>query len=361
VVRIVRFCGVMQRQIEGLIATRRLITFVEIQVHCIMKHISILVPQGDTSVVNIEGTHQIFSEVNSLLESMGKDPVFQVQLVGLSEEISQRNGKFTISPDALISEVVKTDLVIIPAIFGDQEVNSERNAAFIPWIVDQYAKGAEIASFCIAAFFLAKTGLLNGRQCATHWRFANEFRNMFPEAKLVDDKIMTEDRGIFTSGGAYSWLNLAIYLVEKYAGRDIAILISKAFMIDIDRHSQSPFIIFSGQKDHEDHLIREAQEFIEKNYAEKITVDELASRFAIGRRNFERRFKKATCNTVMEYIQRVKIEAAKMRLEKGQENVNEVMYSIGYSDVKAFRTTFKKITGLSPVNYKNKYSKLAAA
>lgn len=326
-----------------------------------MKHVSILVPNGEASMVNIEGTYQIFLEVNSLLESMNKEPVFNVQLVGLSKAVSQRGGKFTITPDVHIDEIPKTDLIIIPAIFGDWNVNGEQNAAFIPWIMQHYNNGSEIVSFCIAAFFLARTGLLNGKQCATHWRFANEFRNMFPEARLVDDKIMTEDSRIFTSGGAYSWLNLALYLIEKYAGRDIAILISKAFMIDIDRHSQSPFIIFAGQKDHEDHLIREAQEFIEKNYTEKISVDELASRFAIGRRNFERRFKKATSNTVMEYIQRVKIEAAKMKLEKGGENVNEVMYSIGYSDVKAFRTTFKKITGLSPVNYKNKYSKLVAA
>ena len=326
-----------------------------------MKHISILVPLGDISIVNIEGTYQIFSEVNSLLQSMDKDPIFDISLVGISKETSPRNGKFTVSPDVLINDVAKTDLIIIPAIFGDWQTSLERNASFLPWITEQYHKGAEVISFCIAAFFLARTGLLNGKQCATHWRFANEFRNMFPEARLVDDKIMTEDSRIFTSGGAYSWLNLVVYIIEKYAGRDVAILISKAFMIDIDKHSQSPFIIFSGQKDHEDHLIKDAQDFIEKNYAEKITVDELASKFAIGRRNFERRFKKATSNTVMEYIQRVKIEAAKMRLEKGQENVNEVMYSIGYSDIKAFRTTFKKITGLSPVNYKNKYTKLAAA
>lgn len=326
-----------------------------------MKHISILVPVGDTSVVNIEGAYQIFSEVNSLLMSMDREPIFDVQLVGLTRENAQRNGKFTIVPDMLMNDVTKTDLIIIPAIFGDQQMNSERNAPFIPWIIERYKEGSEVASLCIAAFFLAKTGLLNGKQCATHWRFANEFRTMFPEARLVDDKIMTEDSRIFTSGGAYSWLNLAIYLIEKYAGRDIAILISKAFMIDIDRHSQSPFIIFSGQKDHEDHLVKEAQEFIERNYAEKLTIDELASKFAIGRRNFERRFKKATSNTVMEYIQRVKIEAAKMKLEKGGENVNEVMYAIGYSDIKAFRTTFKKITGLSPINYKNKYSKIVAA
>jgi transcriptional regulator GlxA family with amidase domain len=146
--------------------------------------------------------------------------------------------------------------------------------------------------------------------------------------------------------------------VEKYAGRDVAIMISKAFMIDIDRHSQSPFIIFEGQKAHEDETVKKAQEFIEKNFEEKISVDQLADMFAVGRRSLERRFKKATSNTVSEYIQRVKIEAAKKDLETGRKNINEVMYDVGYSDIKAFRTIFKKITGLSPIEYRNKYHKV---
>jgi transcriptional regulator GlxA family with amidase domain len=326
-----------------------------------MKHISILVPQGHTSLSNIEGSHHILSEVNTMRIAMGKPAVFKIELVGISKEVSQRNGLYTVSPDVLLEDVKKTDLIIIPALMGDQRKALELNIDFIPWIIKQYKGGAEIASFCVGAFFLANTGLLKGKQCATHWMFANEFRNMFPDAKLVDDKIMTEDSGIYTSGGAYSYLNLMLYLVEKFAGRDIAILISKTFMIDIDRNSQSPFIIFSGQKDHEDEPIKKAQEFIEQNFQEKITVDQLTDRFALSRRNFERRFKKATCNTVLEYIHRVKIEAAKMSLESTRANVNEVMYSVGYSDNKAFRSTFKKITGISPVEYRNKYNKEAVA
>jgi len=323
-----------------------------------MKHVSILIPQGHTSVVNIEGSHQIMNEVNTLLAREGKLPLFKVQLVGISTEISQR-GLFTIMPDVLIDDVQKTDLIMIPAIHGKADVIMKDNAAFIPWIKQQYANGAEIATFCIASFFLAGTGLLNGRQCATHWTAANDFKILFPQVNLVDDKIMTEDSGIYTSGGAYSFLNLLVYIIEKYAGRQIAIVIAKEFMIDIDRISQSPFIIFQGQKTHDDEPIKKAQEFIENNFEEKITVDQLASMFALGRRNMERRFKKATSNTVVEYIQRVKIEAAKKNLESGRKNVNEVMYDVGYTDPKAFRTTFKKITGLSPVEYKTKYNKEA--
>jgi transcriptional regulator GlxA family with amidase domain len=175
--------------------------------------------------------------------------------------------------------------------------------------------------------------------------------------QLVEDKIITDEYGIYSSGGAFSYLNLILYLIEKHAGRDVAVFMSKAFQIDIERRSQSPFTMFRGQKAHEDEAIRQMQEFIEQNVDEKLTVDGLALQFAIGRRNLERRFKKATSNTVVEYMQRVKIEAAKMSLESSRDNVNEVMYKVGYTDTKAFRTAFKRITGLSPVQYRNKYNR----
>jgi len=209
----------------------------------------------------------------------------------------------------------------------------------------------------MGAFILASTGLLKGRKCATHWLATNEFRNMFPDVNLVTEKIITDEQGIYSSGGAFSYLNLILYLIEKHAGRDMAVLAAKVFAIELDRQNQLSFVIFQGQKEHEDVEIKQAQEFIEKNYQEKITVDELTSKFSLGRRNFERRFKKATSNTVVEYIQRVKIEAAKISLESSRENVNEVMYKVGYTDNKAFRNTFKKITGLSPLQYRSKYQR----
>jgi transcriptional regulator GlxA family with amidase domain len=191
--------------------------------------------------------------------------------------------------------------------------------------------------------------------------FAQEFRKMYPDVELVEDKIITDEHGIYSSGGAFSYLNLILYLIEKYASRDMAVVCAKIFQIDIDRSTQSPFVIFRGQKDHEDEPVKKAQEYIETNFQDKITVDHLASLLAVGRRNLERRFKKATSNTVAEYIQRVKIEAAKASLESSRENVNEVMYKVGYTDTKAFRTIFKRITGLSPMQYREKYNKEVVA
>lgn len=326
-----------------------------------MKHISILIPQGETSLSNIESTYKMFSMVNQNLDRAKKPPLFKVQLVGLSKETALTNGIFTIKPDYTLQDSFKTDLVIIPAVHGDIDKVLTANADFFPWIVKQYKAGAEVVSLCIGAFLLASTGLLSGRSCTTHWLMADEFRKMFPDVNLMPYKIITDENGIYTSGGAYSSLNLLLYLIEKFAGRDAAITSSKIFEIDIERNSQSLFIIFHGQKDHEDEVIKKAQSFIEHNYAEKITVDNLASMLALSRRHLERRFKKATSNTVVEYMQRVRIEAAKMSLETIRDNVNEVMYNVGYTDTKAFRMIFKKITGLSPVEYRNKYSKNAAA
>ena len=322
-----------------------------------MKHVSILIPEGHTSLVNIAGTHQILNQVNGIAAQFGREPVFEVALVGLTREARQDIGLFTVTPNFLISEIEKTDIVIIPAIHTPWPEALERNQELVPWIREQHRNGAEVASLCVGAYLLAATGLLDGKACSTHWAHAANFRRTFPDVNLVDDRIMTAEDGIYTSGGAYAYLNLLVYLIEKFAGRDVAVIASKVFMIDIDRDRQSPFMIFEGQKDHGDERIRQAQQLIEEKYSEKITVDALASELALSRRSLERRFKKATANTVVEYIQRVKVEAAKEQLETTPKSINEVMYDVGYADSRSFRQVFKKVTGLSPVSYRKKYSR----
>lgn len=324
-----------------------------------MKNVSILVPE-DAVLASIDDPRCIFAGVNDFLTEMGREPIFNIQLVGLTKEVKLHGGSFTVHVDKLIDEVKKTDLIFVPALAGNLQKSLDKNVAFLPWLVKQYNAGTEIASLCIGAFMLASTGLLNGKKCSTHWKYAEVFREMFPEIELVDDRIITEEHRLYSSGGATSYFNLLLYLVEKYTDREIAILTSKVYALEIERKSQSPFIMFNGQKGHEDIEIKKAQEFIENNIADRISVEALAERFAVGRRSFEKRFKKATNNTPVEYIQRVKIEAAKRFLETSRKNVNEVMYDVGYSDNKAFRNIFKRITGLSPIDYRNKYNKEAA-
>ncbi|HVD97634.1 MAG TPA: helix-turn-helix domain-containing protein [Cytophagaceae bacterium] len=322
-----------------------------------MKHISILVPKGEAALGCIEGPYILFNKVNEFLEASGKAPFFKTQLVGLSEESKIYDRLFSVKPDLTIDQVKKTDLIIVPAVNGEMNKVIAANADFFPWIRQQHIQGAEVASLCVGAFLLAATGLLNGKKCSTHWLASNDFRLMFPDIELVSEKIITDEQGVYSSGGATSFWNLLLYLIEKYIDREMAIFVSKYYEIEIDRNTQSSFIMFQGQKEHEDEPVKKAQEFIENNFQDKLTVEQLADMFAIGRRSLERRFKKATCNTVIEYIQRVKIEAAKKQLETGRKTVNEVMYEVGYNDIKAFRTIFKKNTGLSPLDYRNKYNR----
>ena len=324
-----------------------------------MKHVSILV-LNDAVMASIVDARTMFIGVNDFLTASGKTPQFELQFVGLSKQVKLYNGVFSVHTDAFVHDVKKTDLIIIPAIGGDFKTTLKKNKDFVPWIIQQHEKGAEVASLCSGSFMLASTGLLNGKECSGHWISANLFREMFPEVTLVDGRIVTEQQGVYSSGGATSYWSLLLHLTEKYAGREMAIMASKVFALEIDRKSQSPFIMFNGQKKHEDEPIKQAQEFIEQNITDKISVEDLSTKFAIGRRHFERRFKKATHNTPIEYIQRVRIEAAKKKFETSNMNVNEVMYEVGYSDVKAFRAVFKKLTGLSPIEYRNKYNKQAA-
>lgn len=206
-----------------------------------------------------------FTRANDFLVNMGKDPLFSVQLVGLTKEAQVYDRLFTVIPDLAIDEVSKTNLIIIPAVNGDMKDVIDINKDFFPWINKQYKSGAEVASLCVGTFLLASTGLLEGKKCSTHWSSENIFRKMFPEIELVSDKIITDEQGVYSSGGANSFWNLLIYVLEKYTDREMAILASKYFAIEIDRDSQSPFTMFKGQRDHQDECVRKAQEFIENN------------------------------------------------------------------------------------------------
>jgi transcriptional regulator GlxA family with amidase domain len=320
--------------------------------------VSVFVPQYGV-IEAITPAFRTFHTANEFLTVFGKEPVFKVEYVGLNEYVPANNGEYTIKTDRLLKDVYNTDLLIIPPTFGDTETGIEANAEAIPYFKELHLKGASLASLCIGAFLLAETGLLNGKKCSTHWAYINEFKEKYPEVEVEDGAIITEHDNIYSSGGANSLWNLILYLVEKYSDRETAVMISKYFALDIGRDNQSQFAIFRGQKNHGDAEIQKVQDHIEKKYEDRITIEDLANFINVGRRTFERRFKDATNNTPIEYIQRVRIEAAKKFFEASRKNVSEVMYDVGYTDTKAFRDIFRKITGLTPIEYRSKFAKVA--
>lgn len=300
-----------------------------------------------------------FNTANEFLSTFGKPPFFEVEYVGLSNHVPANNGEYTIRTNRLLKNVSETDLLIIPPAFGDVARGIEANADAIPHIRRLHINGSALASLCIGAFLLAETGLLDGKKCSTHWAYIAEFRERYPRVEVEDGAVITEHENIYSSGGANSLWNLVLYLIEKFADREIAVMISKYFALDIGRDNQSQFAIFRGQRNHGDAAIKKVQDHIEQHFEEKIKVESLARIINAGRRTFERRFKEATNNTPVEYIQRVRIEAAKKSFEASRKNVSEIMFDVGYNDTKAFRDTFKKITGLTPVEYRNRFAKIA--
>jgi transcriptional regulator GlxA family with amidase domain len=326
-----------------------------------MKEVIILISER-TDAVSISGTQMVLKVVNQFYEEETRSPFFNVRLVGLSKAVKIEGESMVFNMDILLKNAGRTDLIIIPAINGHIAKGNMRDAIkaqkdFIPWINEQYKNGAEVASLCTGSFLLAATGLMKGKMCSTHWGFANEFREIFPDVILTDDKVITDQNGLYSSGGSTASWNLLLYLVEKYISREMAITASKYFLLDIDKSSQLPFTIFIGQRAHDDNVVLAAQKYIEEHAHDKLSIEEVANKFNLERRTFERRFKKATSNTATEYAQRVKVEGAKKLLEAGRKTVNEVMYDVGYNDTKAFRDVFKRYVGMSPVDYRERYQK----
>ncbi|HEY1024667.1 MAG TPA: helix-turn-helix domain-containing protein [Sphingobacteriaceae bacterium] len=320
--------------------------------------ISVFVPEYGV-IEAVTPPFRTFNTANEFLTAFGKKPVFNVEYVGLNEYVPANNGEYTVKTHRLLKDVTKTDLLIIPPTFGDTAKGIQANAEAIPYFRKLHQEGSSLASLCVGAFLLAETGLLNGKKCSTHWAYISEFRERYPEVQVEDGAIITEHDNIYSSGGASSLWNLILYLVEKFTDRETAVMISKYFALDIGRDNQSQFAIFKGQRNHGDAGIKQVQDYIEKNYSGKITIETLADLINTGRRTFERRFKEATNNTPMEYIQRVRIEAAKAFFEASRKNVTETMFDVGYTDTKAFRDVFKKITGLTPIEYRDKFARLA--
>jgi transcriptional regulator GlxA family with amidase domain len=317
----------------------------------------------DSVLSSVIGPYEMLGRTPSVLENFGiesKGVKFEVEIVTDFNTISQSEvtaGHPWLSSAATIQNTKVYDLIVIPAMSDDKiNVVLEREKKLIDWIKWQYHEGAEVASICLGAFILASTGLLNGKCATTHWLGVDYFREMFPDVKLVDDKIIVDNGNLYTSGGAFSFTSLMIYLIEKYCGHQAAITMSKVFLVHVHDTQQTSYSILSLQGRHNDKQIKFVQQYIEENYMNSLKIETLAKVAILGTRTFIRRFKKATGNTPYEYIQRVKVEVAKKMLEKSNEGVEQICMNVGYADLSAFRKVFKKNVGITPSDYKKRYS-----
>ncbi len=285
---------------------------------------------------------------------------FEVELVSpAGREVRSVDG-LPVRCSRTIREPAQTDLAIVPSL--DEEVlpQLERNRACIPWLKELHRRGADIASICTGAFLLAEAGLLDGRRATTHWASRRLFAERYPQVRLQDASIIVDEGSIITSGGATSFLNLIMYLVEKHCGTEVAHVASRMFLIDLNKGPQTAYAIFSTQKAHQDSAVLKAQSLMEDRPQARLSVPGLCSAVGLSRRSFERRFKLATGNTPLEYLQRVRVEAAKKRLERTAEGIEQIAEAVGYEDLPTFRRLFCRLTGMTPFRYRRRYG-LAAS
>jgi len=319
-----------------------------------MKHITILALDG-TIASTVTGPADIFSLAGVLWNricGVQPEPYFKVVIASVQgKPVGCVNG-IVIQPHLSLEEVKRTDLIIISA--EDLAVLDATSRRTVPWLLKHHKAGSTLASVCTGAFLLAETGLLDGKRATTHWGFAELFRKRYPRVDLRPETLITDEGNLLCGGGAFSYFDLSLYLVERYCGFETAAQCGKSLLLDMGRTSQVPYAIFEYQRQHKDQQILDAQTFMEKNYPEHVNLEDLAARVGMSLRNFKRRFRKATGDSPLIYLQRFRVEAAKRLLQSTPKSVSEVGYQIGYEDMAFFRRIFKRYVGVSPYDYRQR-------
>lgn len=322
-----------------------------------MKSVAI-VAMNDAMASSVSDPADIFYQAGMLwnyFNGRKLTPFFKVRIVSSSGRPLTCLSGVRILPQASLADVLDCDLIVVSSILDiERTLSAQRDV--VDWLVDRYRQGAHIASVCTGAFVLAETGLLDGRTATTHWGYADQFRSRYPQIKLEPERLITDEGDLFCSGGCHAGIDLSLYLVEKYCGRDVALQSAKSVLADTGRVSQAPYAAFKFKKNHRDGLVLAVQEWIEANFDRNFTYDSLADDFGISRRTLERRFKASTGHTPLTYQQRIRIEAAKRQLEEGSASFKEITRQAGYEDSSSFRKMFTEQTGLRPSEYRRKFN-----
>jgi len=288
---------------------------------------------------------------------MGEQPdrEFEVRIVTADGQPVMALNNVPVVPYCSMREIENVDLVLIPSQGFFYDLESAAHRARVDWLIECYESGSDLAAICGGAFTLASTGLLNGRQATTHWGLANEFRKLFPAVELKIDLKVTDEGRLFCGGGITADLNLSLHLIEKYCGREKALQVSRCMLVDMDRVSQAPFAAFIPNKDHGDEEILEAQEWLETSYRGGITMEVLAKEAGMSLRHFNRRFRSATGETAVKYLQHLRVEACKVLLVTTSRPFDEIAPAVGYENVSFLRRVFRSHTGMTPVGFRRRF------
>lgn len=304
------------------------------------------------------GPLEVFRHAGTLwniLTGARENPRFHVTTASADGRAVLCDGPIHIKPMAALKDVRKTDLVFIPTTGLSIDDVVERNAPVVPWLKRAHQRGTAIASVCSGVGLVAETGMLDGKRATTHWGLAERFRVKYPRVKWMPELMVTEDRGFYCGGGVHAAMDLSLYLVEKFCGHDVAMQCAKALLIETPRAWQAGFAVVPLKTEHSDEAISNAQDWLHQNFHRPFPLDAPARRVGMSLRNFVRRFKKATGDSPLMYLQKLRIAAAKRLLESDHRTIQEISDAVGYQDVAFFRALFQRHTGVSPSAYREKF------
>ena len=308
----------------------------------------------DHRLLSAAAVLDVFETANRFYTEGGLDQPFTISLLHQPSHAASAYDKHVPRP---VEAGSYYDLILVPSFKHDgigEAINT--NMAWIPWLQNQYAEGAAVASFCTGAFLLAAAGLLDNKPATTHINAEAAFAKLFPLVQLQAEAVVTEKDRVYTSGGATNTFHLLMLLLEVYCSKKVAVRAAKVFSIDLDRNRQTYFGTFAPAHDHGDALVKQTQDQIKKHFSKANTIEEIIIDVPASRRNLVRRFKQVTGITPIEYLQKTRIEAAKQLLEQSRHSILEVMLESGYNDLKTFRSLFKKNVGMTPKMYRDKFS-----
>ena len=324
-------------------------------------HVS-LIAIPDAVISTLSGIYDVlgsFRMLGRMEPSIPAEPPFTIEIVGAQRGSVALVSGLPVEARRAVSEIEATDIIIVPSVLlGPDGWTPGRYPEIVDWARRMHADGAQLCSACSGLFLLAETGLFDGQKTTVHWAYASQFATVFPNVPLQPERVLVVSGAreeLITSGASMTWHDLVLYLIARHVGATAAQTVARQFALQWHHDGLAPYIVFEGRKDHGDAAIEDAQSWLATHFSVASPVEEMVRRSGIAERTFKRRFTEATGFAPIDYVQRLRIEDAKRRLERTDAPADEISWKVGYEDAAFFRQLFKRVTGMTPGAYRRRF------
>lgn len=321
------------------------------------RHVSI-VALPESMATPVHGLYETLKMLDAVAGRDRTSPLFDVDVVGVDAGPLYGACGLPIEVQRPVREIRNTDIVLMTSMFFGDEWVPGRHPEIVDWLGTMHGRGADLCSACAGALLLAETGLLDGREATTHWAFAPTFRRNFPGVRLRIERLLItagENQELVMSGAASSWQDLILFLIARHFDPASAQEVGKFLLYPWHAETQTPYISFAPPTDHGDAMVRTVQTWIHDHHAVAAPVEEMTRRSGLPESSFKRRFRNATGYSPLQYVQHLRVEGAKRRLERDAEPIDEISWAVGYEDPAFFRRLFRRLTAMTPGQYRKKF------